>query len=133
MLNRRQAKERAGNRTFKRPHSTSKRRRDGLLLLCKRTFDFPRKVSRLRWSSGRMATALGASAFTGVPVQQCGRRRAACRAACVVEAATSKQTKAQTIERLAAKLTPEAQTTFVAGLNYKGFTVRRDTESEPAT
>jgi hypothetical protein len=41
-----------------------------------------------------------------------------------VEDAATREAKGKTLERLGAKLKPEAQTMFIAGLNYKGFTVR---------
>jgi len=73
--------------------------------------------------------ALGSSAaLCGTPLQ--GRpgsasRRASARGCSVrTEAASSKATKGETLARLATKVQPEAQTVFIAGVNFKGFTVR---------
>jgi hypothetical protein len=75
-----------------------------------------------------MAHTLSASyALAGTPLLAPRRQRqvAPCRAsALVVEDAATREAKGKTLERLGAKLKPEAQTMFIAGLNYKGFTVR---------
>jgi hypothetical protein len=52
------------------------------------------------------------------------RCRASPRVAFVVEAAANKEKKGETLAQLTSFLQPEAQTTFVAGVNFKGFTVR---------
>ena len=71
-----------------------------------------------------MAHSLTA-AFAGTPVLAQHRTRAApCRAALWVEDAATRANKEASLQRLGLKLKPEAQTMFVAGLNYKGFTVR---------
>jgi hypothetical protein len=70
----------------------------------------------------------GSSSFCGAGVQRQQRsRRAAAplRAAVLeVEATTTKVKKAETLAFLQQKVQPEAQIAFVAGINFKGFTVR---------
>ena len=72
-----------------------------------------------------MASLLGASAFTGTPLRAATQPRASSsRAGFCCTAAATKATKTETLQRLQSKLAPEAATMFVAGLNFKGFTVR---------
>jgi hypothetical protein len=52
------------------------------------------------------------------------------RASGVVEAASSKEKKGETLVKLSTYLQPEAQTLFIAGINFKGFTVRNTAVSE---
>jgi hypothetical protein len=71
------------------------------------------------------SSRLGASSFTGSVLRAAAPRRAApCGAATFfVEAAATKAKKAETIETLKGFLDPST-TIFVAGVNFKGFTVR---------
>ena len=65
-----------------------------------------------------------ASSFTGATLRVAAARPVApCRAgSLVVEAAATKATKAETLKRIESRLTPD--TVVVAGVNFKGFTVR---------
>ena len=81
-----------------------------------------------------MAMAMADARASGLTARQGGALRgtalrasaarpvAPCRAGLRVEAAATKATKAETLKRIESMLTPE--TVFVAGVNFKGFTVR---------
>jgi len=70
-----------------------------------------------------------ASSFNGAALRvNVARPVAPCHAgsSLLVEAAATKAIKAETLQRISAKLVPE--TVFVAGVNFKGLTVRRGLE-----
>jgi hypothetical protein len=75
-----------------------------------------------------MALALGSSAtLCGTPLQ--GRhasRQVSARCAAVTEAASSKEKKGETLAKLSTYLQPGGQTAFIAGVNFKGFTVSKE-------